>query len=243
MGGHNTGFLGQNDIDPDMHEAMAEFRKKILANQPNMVTAWMTLLDPGKANRCPKEQFLKVCDDIGCKEQGKKLFKWFDFNHSGDITLEEIDPMAYLQMQRGDHELGLLVNEHEEPRKKTEMTFWERSTTECSRRYAASGKAAKEAIEAAAAAAAGSDIGASSLAGFKGMLMRRYGNVFRAWKDVLDTDKSGKLSFYEFCVSVRNLGYSGNMKALWHALDKDQDGFIQLEDISPEEGALMKDFK
>ena len=22
MGGHNTGFLGQNDIDPDMHEAM-----------------------------------------------------------------------------------------------------------------------------------------------------------------------------------------------------------------------------
>ena len=37
----------------------------------------MTLLDPGKANRCPKELFLKVCDDIGCKEQGKKLFKWF----------------------------------------------------------------------------------------------------------------------------------------------------------------------
>ena len=69
----------------------------------------MTLLDPGKANRCPKEVFMKVCKDIGCEQYSKKLFNWMDFNHSGDITLEEIDPIAYLQMQRGDHEMGLLV--------------------------------------------------------------------------------------------------------------------------------------
>ena len=35
----------------------------------------MTLLDPGKANRCPKETFMKVCKDIGCEEYSKKLFK------------------------------------------------------------------------------------------------------------------------------------------------------------------------
>ena len=90
-------------------------------------------------------------------------------------------------------------------------------------------------------------MGFSKLDGFQSMLKIKYGNIFRAWKEGLDTDGSGKLSFGEFCTAVRKIGYCGSVQLLWDALSREEEGvvgkFIELQDIAPEEGKLMESFR
>ena len=50
----------------------------------------------------------------------------------------------------------------------------------------------------------------------------------------LYTDGNGKLTFGEFCVAARYLGYSGSLKQLWKSLDTDNSGSISIRELDPE---------
>jgi Ca2+-binding EF-hand superfamily protein len=75
------------------------------------------------------------------------------------------------------------------------------------------------------------DCGISTLEDLKRQLVINFGSVYGGWRVALDLDGNNRLSHSEFCIAMRNLGYGGNVKDIWHSLDQDSDGFIQLSDI------------
>lgn len=76
---------------------------------------------------------------------------------------------------------------------------------------------------------------------FRRQLIRRYGTVLGAWRE-LDLRRQGRISFFEFCRACQTMGHKGTVKVVWEALDSDNDGFIGFEDIDPNLAALLKEF-
>merc|ERR1719460_998667 len=117
------------------------------------------------------------------------------------------------------------------------MSFYERqSNHHLYVRKAAAGKHRKNSLEEADKARKRKLMAAQDLDGFKAMLVRRYGNLFRAWKLGLDKDGNGRLSMFEFCDAARAHGYQGALKELWlSTVATDARGekasFVRLEDI------------
>jgi len=78
---------------------------------------------------------------------------------------------------------------------------------------------------------------------FRSFLSCRYGNLVRAWRQEFDPDGDGKLQFTEFCRACRDIGFQGNLKALWLSLDSDDTGYIDLGELDPEAVAYFRDFE
>merc|ERR1719203_2293310 len=43
---------------------------------------------------------------------------------------------------------------------------------------------------------------------FHELCVRRFGSMLKAWRECLDNDHNGKLTFNEFCAALRRLGYA-----------------------------------
>jgi len=78
---------------------------------------------------------------------------------------------------------------------------------------------------------------------FRAFLGQKCGNLVRAWRTELDPAGDGKLQFTEFCGRCRQIGFLGNLKALWLSLDVDDTGYVGLNDLDPEAIILFEDFK
>eukprot|EP00928_Gymnodinium_smaydae_P018931 TRINITY_DN17213_c0_g2_i1.p1 TRINITY_DN17213_c0_g2~~TRINITY_DN17213_c0_g2_i1.p1 ORF type:complete len:248 (-),score=53.30 TRINITY_DN17213_c0_g2_i1:228-911(-) len=73
-------------------------------------------------------------------------------------------------------------------------------------------------------------------------LLRRFeGSMLGAWR-VIDPRQHGRLSFHDFCRAVRHMGFIIDVRTTFEMLDRDEDGFIVLEDIDPALARLLKGF-
>merc|ERR1719183_1160403 len=70
----------------------------------------------------------------------------------------------------------------------------------------------------------------------------KFGNLVRAWNKVFDTSGDGKLSFGEMVDACRNMGFGGNIKALWAEMDQDESGFISLWEFDPDASSGLSEF-
>jgi len=75
------------------------------------------------------------------------------------------------------------------------------------------------------------DKGFKTVEDLKRILVMNFGSLFSAWRNGLDLDGNGKISFGEFCLAMRNLGYGGDVKDMWMTLDCDNSGFISLNEF------------
>merc|ERR1719337_519287 len=72
------------------------------------------------------------------------------------------------------------------------------------RRRQALGKQERQRVETIIKKRREANIGASDLEGFQAALVRKHGNILRAWKEVLDVDGIGHLCFTPFCKACRD---------------------------------------
>lgn len=78
---------------------------------------------------------------------------------------------------------------------------------------------------------------------FSSLLRRRYGNLFRAWRKLLDPDGSMLVTRREFFSACRELQWQGDCGMLWHALDADDSGRAALEEFASFEARTLGVFK
>lgn len=76
---------------------------------------------------------------------------------------------------------------------------------------------------------------------FRKALLIRYRSILGAWRE-LDPRHHGRLAFFDFCRACRHLGYDGEAKLLWNALDTDGDGFISLWDVDLRLAKMLQNF-
>lgn len=86
-------------------------------------------------------------------------------------------------------------------------------------------KASKEAVEA-----------------FKSLLKKKYGHLFKGFRLCLDKDSSNCVSFEEYMIACKTLGFSDAANA-WMVLDDDGSGFVTYSELDPEEAETLMDFK
>jgi Ca2+-binding EF-hand superfamily protein len=236
--------IGLAEIAPVEDAMLRAFTDALRARYNNsLIMAWKRLLDPDNSGRCTKTELEKAIQVLRLDVDTEVLFGYLDYDRSGFITLEEVDQKAFEAMMRGDDLLGLDgVTGSTKP--KSELTFFERQAMQSTnQRRQAIGKQERKRVETIIRKRREANIGASDLEGFQTALVRKHGNILRAWKEVLDVDGIGHLCFTTFCKACRDTGYNGNIKKLWNQLDYDGSGFISIDEIAPVQGAMMTQFK
>mmetsp|Transcript_51634 Transcript_51634/g.92747 ORF Transcript_51634/g.92747 Transcript_51634/m.92747 type:complete len:807 (-) Transcript_51634:50-2470(-) len=68
---------------------------------------------------------------------------------------------------------------------------------------------------------------------FKGFLKKSFGPTYHAWRRALDLDGSMNLQRAELFKVCRQLGWKGDVRMLWQALDNDSCGVASLEELDP----------
>jgi len=82
--------------------------------------------------------------------------------------------------------------------------------------------------------------GEDPAAGFRTMVLRKFGTCTRAWR-VLDCQKQGALRQTEFASALRVAGYGGSSTVLWNALGVKN--YVALKDIDAEAWELLSNFR
>jgi len=73
----------------------------------------------------------------------------------------------------------------------------------------------------------------AALSDFKAFLKKHFGPTYHAWRRALDMDGSMNLQRAELFKVCRQLGWKGDVRTLWQALDNDNTNIAALEELDP----------
>eukprot|EP00451_Oxyrrhis_marina_P019405 CAMPEP_0204351690 /NCGR_PEP_ID=MMETSP0469-20131031/31302_1 /ASSEMBLY_ACC=CAM_ASM_000384 /TAXON_ID=2969 /ORGANISM="Oxyrrhis marina" /LENGTH=777 /DNA_ID=CAMNT_0051338287 /DNA_START=10 /DNA_END=2340 /DNA_ORIENTATION=- len=223
------------DIDPALHAAFREFTQNIKAQFKGGMKAYSELCASAQvstsqgldydcfiraANRCnfplPNQEWMI-----------KELFNGMDLKSREVLTEDEF---MFLEPQ-----FGVSTVSPEESRRFTRRTAllcrvgtrWDEDTTSLLRRARARSRIC----------------GAKELAKFKNLLVQQYGSVARAWRMVLDINGVGSVTKTELFRAVHGMGFLGDVRSLWRALDLDGTGVTTLAELAPRTAFLLAKFR
>lgn len=82
-----------------------------------------------------------------------------------------------------------------------------------------------------------------ALHSFKSLLRQRYTSMLRAWRRCIDADESMTVHKTELFTACGKLGWLGDCRALWDALDADDSGMTTLEELDLDSALHLAKFK
>lgn len=82
-----------------------------------------------------------------------------------------------------------------------------------------------------------------ALESFLAYLLKKFGNFARAWRRALDVDGSMACTKPELFKACKRMGWQGDVRALWRALDADDNGAAVLEELHGPTARLLARFK
>jgi Ca2+-binding EF-hand superfamily protein len=89
------GFVSLAEFCPDIAELMQNFYACLKGkHEGSLVKAWAQSMDPDKSGKCNKDEFLAAMEKVGFTGDANRVYNLLDFDHSGHITLEELDPAS-----------------------------------------------------------------------------------------------------------------------------------------------------
>jgi len=246
-------FLYMVDLAPVEGKLMEEFRQKLLdTHNGSYVHAWKETLNPSGSGVVTLAELQAAMQRVGfnghlpAEKQNqlvKSIFEFLDYDFSGTITLDEVDVNAARSLARGDDKVFGIDCDAPTP-VRTSQTFLARQRNHNGYiRMAATSKYRRAMADEEVERQKLYDMGASDLVGFKDLLTRKYGNLYRAWKLGLDPDGNGRVGQTEFFEAARRVGYKGSAKTLWRETVKDdEEGILRLRHLHEEAAAATEKF-
>lgn len=217
---NDLGYITLDALDKDAAALIKRFTTFFQTKFNSLDDLYEKCLDQNDSGRVSLKEFMIACKNLGV----------FDPDASKSLGFEEgaLTPAAakrlfrYLDLNQSNDltmdELGIFNL----PRKRIEL------------------KSNKEIL--AQKKARDEEDKARALVGLKNYLRNMFGTVIVGWRTTFDPDMDGKLQFTEFCVGCKNIGFSGKLKTIWRALDKDGSGYVGVEEIDPKGALALKAF-
>jgi len=239
------GHITLKDIDLEAHEALEQFRKMLIKRYGSIMRAWKEGLDINHNGRVDEDEVVACCKTLGYSGDAKRLFRYL-LAHPGKnfINFGDLDPISMQAYFRGD--LRALDAPPQGEGKEQANRAGRRASTAASSfgKYLGARHRQGSAMDRDAenkTQAGGHGVG--SLAEFKQALTQRYGTIVAAWRQLLDIDGNGRLSFGELSNACRVMHYYGNVTEAWNELDKDHSGLLSLDELDPETESMLRDFR
>ncbi|CAE8740159.1 unnamed protein product, partial [Polarella glacialis] len=191
---------------------------------------------------CSKTDFLRACRNVGFTGDAAKLFRKLQPETGRRlITLRDFDTKAYLALSRGDYRM---LSESNKPAERSllYMSFEERQSSGFFHQIRRAWDASDREEFAKACHAEEPDWVIDTVEEFELLCLRKYGSITQAWRQCLDWDHNGRLTFNELCAACRRLGYAGDLKALWAEFGGKEHGHLTLKELDPQADELIKSF-
>jgi len=242
----SDGFVMLDDLDPKVGEEITSYRKLVLEQYPNMLSVWCESLigkgSEGDIGQINFSTFSKHCEAIGWSGDARSLFR----NLVGDssrrlMTLHDFDVQASHAMNRGDMEM---ISETKPETEILKMSFDERQEQCFSQRWSRmNAKIDRSELERKTTEYKSKDKASQCAESLRFQLKSRYGTLTAGWRHGLDVNGLGKVTFGQFCIAMRKLGFSGSIKNMFDGLDVQRKGSITLRELDPESDEIIKEFR
>lgn len=213
----DRGMLRFSDLDPDAQRFIKECRDELLGQYGHLKNAWYRGFDAGGLGHLDLKDFLKACrGEVLPALKEKSATKLFNFllSRQGQrsVRIEDLRPLL----------LGL----NEVERRKA----WDNDAPP-----PPPPPLPQTGPEEA-------DVGIRNLNEFKAALAAQHGSLFAAFRNVLDYDRNGLVSYRDFSEACRSLGVK-RVPGIWKELNRRNAHAVSLEDFDPETAEVLTEFQ
>merc|ERR1719473_689778 len=155
------------------------------------------------------------------------------------LTLFDVDKKAYEALEHGDEDM-MAGNKKDT----SKLNFQERQDEHLSHKIRVMvGKDIRENIEQHWVDKEKNDMCGVGVPGLIHLLKVRYGGTVGGWTMGVDRIGTGRLSWMMFCKGCRNIGFIGNFRQVWNALDDDNSGTVSLMELDPPAAKALLEFR
>lgn len=242
------GHVSLMEVDPEVGHYVGVFKLHLMKKYGDMLAAWRKGIDVNGNGRIEEPEIIKAVHNLGLDLDAKKLYRFLSNKNQGmGLTLMEFDPDSWNRLVTGDVNGLTLKANMEFLEDLPEITNIEDLPKDILTHMCTSGglkkfrKQISDAVKADSAEARAMKPGLHTLEGLRRALSARCGSLLKAWREAIDIDGNGKITFGEFCLALQRLGMFGDVKNLWKELDKEDMGKIFFKDLDPETDAAVSD--
>eukprot|EP00927_Polykrikos_kofoidii_P027435 TRINITY_DN24135_c1_g1_i1.p1 TRINITY_DN24135_c1_g1~~TRINITY_DN24135_c1_g1_i1.p1 ORF type:complete len:1699 (-),score=352.43 TRINITY_DN24135_c1_g1_i1:192-5237(-) len=243
-----TGFVTLKDLDPHAHHILTSYKDLLRARYGNLAKAWVEAIlkttEKSYAQSSVDEAaFVSHVKDVGWTGgEARELFRTLQREPRGKfLYLRDFDLGAFKALCRDDPEM---ITEEKVTKDPNMLTFNDRQENCFRQRWSQhQSKQHREEMKDIAQAEREADLAAGDVETLLSRLVSRYGTVALGWKNALDPECHGRLSWTTFADAMRRIGLRGDFKKLFEELDVDCRGYLTLENFAPEVAREIDQFR
>eukprot|EP00403_Amphidinium_massartii_P023531 CAMPEP_0178387378 /NCGR_PEP_ID=MMETSP0689_2-20121128/9044_1 /TAXON_ID=160604 /ORGANISM="Amphidinium massartii, Strain CS-259" /LENGTH=793 /DNA_ID=CAMNT_0020007743 /DNA_START=36 /DNA_END=2415 /DNA_ORIENTATION=+ len=248
------------------YQLLQDFKHFLKKRWGNYLRAWRCGLSPQDAMVIQKTQFLKACAEIGWHKDVKLLWKVFDKDDNGDISIEELDLRTaanlasfqdWLRQNFSTAREAYFFMDKTRTRKIREPEFASALkalgfTRHVHQLFQGLDREGKKWLiledllfldRWKPPAYLLSKPNDKAMQDLKALLLLKFKSYLRAWRRVLDSDGSNRCNWNEFKAACERIAFTGDVAGAWRSFDSDLSGYISLLELDPVSSHILTEFK
>jgi len=232
-----VGKVSLMDIDPEVCKFVGKFKLALLKRYGDMLHAWMEGIDTDGMGEVKEQKIVECVQRLGLQGEldGKKLFRFLSPKLLPTLTLKYFDADAYNRWKAGDYVAGGakadptflkgLATQLGEDVESPELAESDEPAGDGSKKWRAHLVAKGKSDEARARQQEEPEfrLGLSTVELLKKALAHRHGSLLKAWREALDPDGLGRLTFGDFTQAMARLNFHGKWLVVWQELMPQKD--------------------
>lgn len=247
-------------------QAVNDFKQFLKQRYGGYVRAWRVGLSPEGMSVLQKRHFLKALANIGWHKDVRLLWKAFDKDDSGCISIDELDLQSASILAKFHAWVFEVAGGVSQAFQILDVT---KSRRVAQADFAAVLKEHKVQVPAKLLFHGLDKCGTRWLVeddlyfmerwkpfpfllakpnpqareDFKHLILKHYRSYLKAWRRVMDQDCSNRCNWDEFQNACKKIGFNSDVAGAWRDFDDDLSGFITLNELDPSSSDTLRKFK